>query len=63
MNFAPSIRRAGAMTKRATVLDLMRIAGYEGDRRTFTRLLVENPIGRAAANEAWARGVAQRGQP
>ena len=51
------------MTKRQTVLDLMRIAGYEDDRRAFTRLLVENAISRGAAEEAWRRGVAQREAP
>jgi hypothetical protein len=35
--FHDSIRRAGTMTKRATVLSLMRIAGYEGDRGTLAQ--------------------------
>ena len=60
-SFHGSIRRAGGMTKRKTVLELMRVAGYENDARAFTRLLVENPISRQAANEAWSRGVTQRG--
>jgi hypothetical protein len=51
---------SGTMTKRETVLSLMHVAGYENDRKAWTRLLVENAIGRAAADEAWTRGVAAR---
>lgn len=53
-------RKRSGMTSRQAVLSLMRVAGAENDKSTWTRLLIENPIGRAAANEAWAAGVAQR---
>jgi len=66
MRFNQSIKttdsggRKTGMTKRQIVLELMRLAGYGGDRGRFTQLLSENPISMAAANEAWARGAAQR---
>lgn len=56
--FSQSIRRAGPLSKRETVLSLMRAAGAENDQRGFLRLLIENPISRAAANKAWAEGRA-----
>lgn len=54
-----SRKRAG-VTCRQAVLSLMRVAGYESDNAKWTRLLIENPIGREAANEAWALGQKQR---
>lgn len=57
--FHDSIRRAGGMTKRETVLSLMRIAGYENDSSKFTRLLIENPIRRMVAEAAWREGRAR----
>lgn len=59
MRFHDSIRRAGGMSKRETVLSLMRIAGYENDSGKFMRLLIENPISRKAANDAWWEGRAR----
>jgi hypothetical protein len=47
-------------SRRAIVLDLMRIAGYENDKAKWTALYIENPIGWQSADEAWQRGVAQR---
>jgi hypothetical protein len=64
--FSDSIRttdsggRKTGMTKRQTVLSLMTIAGYENDSAKFTRLRIENPIGRQAANKAWNRGACKR---
>jgi hypothetical protein len=58
--FGVGIRRAGGMTKRQTVLSLMRLAGYDGDNAYFTRLLIENPISRRVAEEAWREGVRAR---
>lgn len=60
MRFSNSIRRVGKMSKREVVLDLMRIAGAENDEAKFMRLLIENPISRTKANEAWAIGRKQR---
>lgn len=48
------------MTKRETVFQLVKVAGYHGDVRTATRLLVENPISRKRYNEAWESGVAAK---
>lgn len=45
---------------RALVLAYMRIAGYHDDRATFTRLYIENRIGRARANEAFRAGQAAK---
>lgn len=58
--FHNSIRRPGGMTKRQTVLSLMRIAGYENDSAKFTRLLIENPISRRVAEDAWHEGRTKR---
>lgn len=54
--FHDSIRRPNGMTKRQTVLSLMRVAGYENDSAKFTRLLIENPIAHHVAKEAWRKG-------
>lgn len=48
------------MTKRETVFQLIKVAGYHDDARTATRLLVENPISRKRYNEAWFAGVDAR---
>lgn len=48
------------MTKREIAIAKARIAGFENDRRTFTRLLVESRVRRALLNEAWHQGRAQR---
>lgn len=58
--FHDSIRRPYGMTKRQTVLSLMRVAGYENDSAKFTRLLVENPIAHRIAKEAWRKGRAAK---
>lgn len=50
------------MTKRQVVLDLIRIAAYEGNMATATRLYVENRISYQAYNEAVALGRKQREQ-
>lgn len=42
---------------RATVLVMLKSAGYHSDTRTFTRLLIEGRVNRQAANEAWVSGV------
>jgi hypothetical protein len=39
--------------KRKDPLAYLRIARYHGDRKAFTRLLVENRVSRMAANEDW----------
>ena len=44
------------MTKRRIAIDKARIAGYENDTRTFTRLLVESRVRRELLNEAWQQG-------
>lgn len=53
------------MTKRETVLQLVKVAGYHGDFRAATRLLAENPISRKSYNDAWFAGVEAKraGQP
>lgn len=47
------------MNRREAVLGWMRIAGYHDDKRSFTRLLVENRINQKAAGEAWQQGRQQ----
>jgi hypothetical protein len=51
--------------KRSVLLSLIRVAGYHGDTRTFTRLLVENRISRAVADTAFLAGkrAKERGVP
>lgn len=48
------------MTKRATVLQQIKVAGYHNDSRAAIRLLIENPVSRKAYNEAWLSGVAAK---
>lgn len=45
---------------RKDALGLITAAGYEGDRARATRLLIENRIAKAAADEAFRRGAAKR---
>lgn len=47
-------------SKRTVALTLARVAGFEGDTRAFTRLLVESRVNREDMNAAWRAGVAQR---
>jgi hypothetical protein len=47
------------MTKREIAIARARIAGYENDTRTFTRLLVESWVRRELLNEAWHQGRSQ----
>lgn len=44
------------MTKREIAIAKARIAGYENDTRTFTRLLIESRVRRDLLNEAWHQG-------
>lgn len=46
--------------KRKDALEWMRIAGYHNDKAAFTRLLIENRVGKAAADAAFFTGRAQR---
>ena len=46
----------GGTVKRSTATDLMRVAGYHGDTRTFARLLVEQSVSRFTSLEAWRSG-------
>lgn len=48
------------MTRRARVLDAMKVAGYHDDRKAFTRLLIENRVGRDAAARAFQVGQTAR---
>lgn len=50
-------RKVAAMTKRELVFQQIKVAGYHGDYRTATRLLIENPISRKRYNEAWESGA------
>ena len=51
--------------KRKDALVYMREAGYHGDTKSFTRLVIENRISRHAANAEWQRGegMKQAGVP
>lgn len=42
--------------KRKDALTLMRVAGYHGDTKGFTRLYTENRISMPAANKEYFRG-------
>lgn len=44
------------MTKREIAIAKAKVAGYENDTRTFTRLLVESRVRRELLNEAWHQG-------
>ena len=45
---------------RRQALNLMIVAGYHHDKRTFTRLLIENRISREAAETAYHQGTIAR---
>lgn len=47
-------------SQRELTLAHMRIAGYDNDSASWTRLLVENKISYAVAKQAWADGVRMR---
>lgn len=47
------------MTKREIAIARAKVAGYENDTRTFTRLLVESRVRRELLNEAWHQGRSQ----
>lgn len=47
-------------SKRTAALARAKVAGFEGDSRTFTRLVVEARVNRVDLNAAWRAGVAQR---
>lgn len=47
------------MTKRDIAISRARVAGYENDTRTFTRLLVESRVRRELLTEAWHQGRTQ----
>lgn len=47
-------------SQRELTLAHMRIAGYDNDRASWTRLLIENKISYAVAKQAWADGVRMR---
>lgn len=46
--------------KRADAIAYIRIAGYHGDRGSFTRLYVENRVSYAAAKDAYRAGEAAK---
>lgn len=46
--------------KRKDALTYMRIAGYHGDRASFTRLFIENRVSRDAADAEFHRGGAMK---
>lgn len=48
------------MTTRKIALILARVAGYHGDTKAFTRLLVESHVNRAAMNREWVNGARQK---
>lgn len=47
------------MNRRDLDLGIARVAGYHGDSRTFTRLVVESRVRRQLLDEAWRIGVKQ----
>ena len=47
-------------SKRELTLAHMRVAGYDNDSGTWTRLYIENKISYAVAKQAWADGVRMR---
>jgi len=47
-------------SQRELTLAHLRIAGYDNDSATWTRLYIENKISYAAAKQAWAEGVRMR---
>ena len=46
--------------KRAQLLAHLQVAGYHGDRASFTQLLIEHRISSATATEAFQIGVRAR---
>lgn len=46
--------------KRTDAIAYMRIAGYHNDLARWTRLFIENRVGREAANLAWVTGKTQK---
>ena len=55
------MKKNGKLSKREIQLAGFRIAGYHGDKATYTRGLVESRlVSRQAANEEWAAGVRMR---
>ena len=46
--------------KREQAIDLLRFAGYHGDRTSFTRLYIENRVSYAAAKQAYSQGEAAK---
>lgn len=47
-------------SSRELILGHMRVAGWDNDRATWTRLLVENKISYAVAKQAFEQGVRMR---
>jgi len=47
---------AKVCSKRQMALNLARLAGYENDSATFTRLVIENRVSRQAMNDAFRLG-------
>lgn len=47
-------------SQRELTLSHLRIAGYDNDRGTWTRLYIENKVSYAIAKEALAAGVRMR---
>ena len=50
-------------SRRVIALACATAAGFEDDKRTFTRLMVEARINRPDLYAAWDRGVALRNRP
>ena len=48
------------MSRREQWIAAARIAGYHGDSKTFTRLLVESRVSRSTLAEAWRNGAMAR---
>lgn len=46
--------------KRKDALNLLKFAGYHGDNATFTRVLIEERVSRASAQEAYLTGARAR---
>lgn len=45
---------------RQTALNLLRVAGYHSDRKTFVRVYVENRVSLQATNQAYDTGANQK---
>ena len=48
------------MTKREIAIKNAEMAGFHGDTRRWTRLLVESRVNRETLNNAWLRGATMR---